>query len=153
MGVVPLPLLEQVTTKMGVIQAAVLSSCVAAVLTLPQFNLPAHVSALAPTNSAHPNAAHTFIGAPQISAHPNAAHTSLNAACLKFSGAFPCAPGHTACEEEYKVSGCGRKKRQAEFAFPGAAHPGPAHPQAAHPGAAHPGQSHAGSAHPSAFAY
>merc|ERR1711892_1095995 len=147
MGVVPLPLLEQVTTKMGVIQAAVLSSCVAAVLTLPQFNLPAHVSALAPTNSAH----------------PNAAHTSLNSACLKFSGAFPCAPGHTACEEEYKVSGCGRKKRQAEFAFPGAAYPGqahsgpaypgPAHPQAAHPGAAHPGQSHAGSAHPSAFAY
>merc|ERR1711892_1520936 len=134
MGVVPLPLLEQVNTKMGVIQAAILSSCVAAVLTLPQFNLPAHVSGLAPTNSAHPNAAHTFIGAPQISAHPNAAHTSLNAACLKFSGAFPGAayPGQ---------------------AHSGPAHPGPAHPQAAHPGAAHPGQSHAGSAHPSAFAY
>eukprot|EP00090_Calanus_glacialis_P025301 TRINITY_DN394_c0_g1_i1.p1 TRINITY_DN394_c0_g1~~TRINITY_DN394_c0_g1_i1.p1 ORF type:complete len:149 (-),score=49.86 TRINITY_DN394_c0_g1_i1:60-506(-) len=148
---------------MSVIQAAVISSCIVAVLTLPQFPLPAHVSPLAPSVSAHPNAAHTFLGGPQVSAHPNPAHTSLNSACLKFSGAFPCAPGDSACEAEYKVSGCGRKKRQAELAFPGAAYPGQAHAGAAHPGQAHaqaahlgaalPGQAHAGFAHPGAFAY
>merc|ERR1712168_492324 len=134
MGVEVGPYPGQVLLRMGVLQAAVLSLSVAAVLSLPQS---AHVSPLAPHLSAHPNPAHTFIGAPQISAHPNPVHTSLNYACLKFSGAFPCAPGDSACEAEYKVSGCGRKKRQAEQAFPGAAHPGAAHPGAAHPGFAH----------------
>merc|ERR1711915_935913 len=129
------------------------------VSTLPQFNTPAHVSPLVPSISAHPNAAHTFLANPQISAHPNPAHTPLNTACLKFSGAFPCAPGDSACEAEYKASGCGRRKRQAEFAFPGAAYPGQAHPEAfAHAGAAYAGQAHAGAAHPGnahpgAFAY
>merc|ERR1719516_982557 len=102
---------------MSVLQAAIISSCFVAVFALPQFPLPAHVSAQAPSVSAHPNAAHTFLANPSISAHPNPAHTPLNTACLKFSGAFPCAPGDTACEAEYKASGCGRKKRQAEQAF------------------------------------
>merc|ERR1711994_157044 len=114
MGVVDLePSVKQdLSLVMRVVQAALISTCLAAVSTLPQFNTPAHVSPLAPS----------------ISAHPNPAHTPLNTACLKFSGAFPCAPGDSACEAEYKASGCGRRKRQAEFAFPGAAYPGQAHP-------------------------
>merc|ERR1712198_268983 len=144
---------QDLSSVMRVVQAALVSTCLAAVSTLPQFNSPAHVSPLAPS----------------ISAHPNAAHTPLNSACLKFSGAFPCAPGDSACEAEYKASGCGRRKRQAEFAFPGAAYPGQAHPEAfthagaahagqafagpAHTGQAHAGAAHPGNAHPGAFAY
>ena len=83
-----------------------------------------------------------------MSAHPNAAHTFLNPACAIYSGAFPCAPGDTACETAYKASGCGRRKRNAQFP----AHVSPLTPQiSAHPNPAHtsltlPGQS----AHPNA---
>merc|ERR1719244_2557918 len=72
--------------------------------------------------------------APQVSAHPNAANTFLNTACARYSSAHPCAPGDTACETAYKASGCGRKKRSAQFA----ANVSPsAPPFAAHPNAAH----------------
>merc|ERR1740131_309367 len=99
----------------------------------PQFPGPAHVSPLAPQFSAHPNAAHTSLAKTTVSAHPNAAHTFVNPDCSRFSGAFPCAPGDSACETAYKASGCGRKKRCTQFA----AHVSPLAPQvSAHPNAA-----------------
>ena len=91
---------------------------------IPAFPNPAHSSLQDPTLAAHPNAAHTSLQDPTLAAHPNAAHTSLqdstlaahpNAAhtsaspdCARFSGAFPCAPGDSACETDYKTSGCGK---------------------------------------------
>merc|ERR1712243_293850 len=98
----------------------------------------AHVSPLAPHLSAHPNAAHTSPLLPAQSAHPNPAHTAYaRPDCARFQGAYPCAPGDVACEAAYKTSGCGRKKRSAQQAFPGNAHPGAAHPGLAHVGFAH----------------
>merc|ERR1711981_794891 len=90
----------------------------------PAFPNPAHTSLLAPSLAAHPNAAHTSPLAPSLAAHPNPAHTSplspslaahpnpahsrLSPDCARFSGAFPCGPGDSACLTEYKTSGCGK---------------------------------------------
>merc|ERR1712113_469824 len=68
----------------------------------------AHTSPLNPSLSTHPNAAHTSLLDPSLSAHPNAAHTAISADCARFSGAFPCAPGDSACQADYKSSGCGK---------------------------------------------
>ena len=74
----------------------------------PAFPNAAHTSLLDPSLSAHPNAAHTSPLNPSLSAHPNAAHTAISADCARFSGAFPCAPGDSACQADYKSSGCGK---------------------------------------------
>ena len=68
----------------------------------------AHTSLFDPSLSAHPNAAHTSLQDPSLSAHPNAAHTRISPDCARFNGAFPCAPGDSACEADYKTSGCGK---------------------------------------------
>merc|ERR1712066_784938 len=75
---------------------------------LPAFPNPAHTSLFDPSLSAHPNAAHTSLQDPSLSAHPNAAHTRITPDCARFNGAFPCAPGDSACEADYKTSGCGK---------------------------------------------
>merc|ERR1712203_528901 len=77
-------------------------------LPLPAHPNPAHTSILDPSLSAHPNAAHTSPLNPALSAHPNAAHTVISADCVRFSGAFPCAPGDSACQADYRSSGCGK---------------------------------------------
>ena len=74
----------------------------------PAFPNAAHTSLLDPSLSAHPNAAHTSPLNPSLSAHPNAAHTAISADCARFSGAFPCAPGDSACQADYRSSGCGK---------------------------------------------
>merc|ERR1712156_356552 len=68
----------------------------------------AHTSLQDLSLSAHPNAAHTSPLDSSLSAHPNAAHTRISDDCARFTGAFPCAPGDSACETDYKTSGCGR---------------------------------------------
>merc|ERR1711936_116723 len=68
----------------------------------------AHTSALDSSLSAHPNAANTSALGSSLSAHPNAAHSRISADCARFTGAFPCAPGDSACETDYKTSGCGK---------------------------------------------
>ena len=106
--------------------------------------------ALHNSNSEAQLAHHVSPLAPHVSAHPNAAHSFLNPDCAIFSGAFPCAPGDSACETAYKASGCGRRKRDVQYPAhvsplaPGvSAHPNPAHTslilpgQSAHPNAAH----------------
>merc|ERR1711981_1327826 len=72
----------------------------------------AHTSPLNPGLSAHPNAAHTSPLDPSLSAHPNAAHTVISADCVRFSGAFPCAPGDSACQADYRSSGCGKERER-----------------------------------------
>merc|ERR1712038_1056038 len=74
----------------------------------PAFPNAAHTSLLNPSLSAHPNAAHTSPLNPSLSAHPNAAHTAISADCVRFNGAFPCAPGDSACQADYRSSGCGK---------------------------------------------
>merc|ERR1711997_544017 len=75
---------------------------------IPAFPNLAHTSLQDPTLAAHPNAAHSSLQDPTLAAHPNAAHTSTSPDCARFSGAFPCAPGDSTCQADYRASGCGR---------------------------------------------
>merc|ERR1712131_68297 len=83
MGVVDLKqsFKQDLSSVMRVVQAALLSTCLAAVSTLPQFNTPAHVSPLAPSISAHPKCCpHLFSQPTNLSPPKPGAHTTQH--CL-----------------------------------------------------------------------
>merc|ERR1712179_751385 len=91
-------------SEMAVLQILIPLSLLILVSGRPQlqaFPNPAHTSLQDLSLSAHPNAAHTSALDSSLSAHPNAAHS-------RFTAAFPCAPGDSACETDYKTSGCGK---------------------------------------------
>merc|ERR1711936_1521160 len=101
-------------SEMAVMQILIPLSLLLLVSGRPQlqaFPNPAHTSLQDLSLSAHPNAAHTSALDSSLSAHPNAAHTRISADCARFTGAFPCAPGDTTCETDYKTSGCGRQSQ------------------------------------------
>merc|ERR1712066_404971 len=101
---------SEMATMQILISFSLMVVMVSALPQLPAFPNPAHTSLLAPSLAAHPNAAHTSQLSPSLAAHPNPAHTSplapshptpahsrLSPDCARFSGAFPCAPGDSAC--------------------------------------------------------
>merc|ERR1712066_973586 len=99
---------SEMATMQILISFSLMVVMVSALPQLPAFPNPAHTSLLAPSLAAHPNAAHTSPLSPSLAAHPNPAHSRLSPDCARFSGAFPCAPGDSACLTDYKTSGCGK---------------------------------------------